>query len=79
MNLTTYQMAKLLIYLIGTRPLTEKSSSNVPFSRDGKFVDRIGIMADLEAKFSNSGHQRVALVGLGGMGCVQLILTKVIY
>lgn len=44
-------------------------SSNVPFPQDALFVDRKDIMADLEAKISNPlHHQRVALVGLGGMG-----------
>jgi hypothetical protein len=56
-------------YLPASKPLRPEASSNVPFSRDAKFVGRINIIADLEAKFSDFiCHKRVALVGLGGMG-----------
>jgi hypothetical protein len=43
--------------------------SNVPFARDTMFVGRVDVMADLEALFlAPLPHQRVALIGLGGMG-----------
>jgi hypothetical protein len=43
--------------------------STVPFARDTMFVGRIDVMADLEALFlAPLSHQRVALIGLGGMG-----------
>jgi hypothetical protein len=43
--------------------------STVPFARDPMFVGRVDVMANLEALFlAPLLHQRVALVGLGGMG-----------
>jgi hypothetical protein len=43
--------------------------STVPFARDTMFVSRVDVMADLEALFlAPLPHQRVALIGLGGMG-----------
>jgi hypothetical protein len=43
--------------------------STVPFARDTMFVGRVDVMADLEALFlAPLPHQRVALIGLGGMG-----------
>ena len=43
--------------------------STVPFARDTMFVGRVDIMVDLEAIFlAPLPHQRVALIGLGGMG-----------
>ena len=46
-----------------------EASSTVPFTRDTMFVGRDIIMAALEAKYSAPIlHQRVALVGLGGIG-----------
>jgi hypothetical protein len=43
--------------------------STVPFARDNMFVSRVDVMADLEGLSpAPLLHQRVALVGLGGMG-----------
>jgi hypothetical protein len=43
--------------------------STVPFARDTMFVSQVDVMADLEAIFlAPVPHQRVALIGLGGMG-----------
>jgi hypothetical protein len=43
--------------------------STMPFARDTMFVGRVDVIADLEAIFLASlPHQRVALIGLGGMG-----------
>ena len=51
--------------------------STVPFARDVDFVARVEVMADLEAKFSTPlRHQRVALVGIGGMGWAPYIDNK---
>ncbi len=53
--------------LVSSRVRLE-ASSTVPFARDTMFVDRVD-MADLEAIFlAPVPHQRVALIGLGGMG-----------
>jgi hypothetical protein len=43
--------------------------SNVPFNRDLDFVGRQDILLALESRFSpQESHQRVVLVGLGGVG-----------
>ena len=44
-----------------------KRLSNVPFRRDGDFVDRGNLMEDVKAKLSPPAG-RAALVGLGGAG-----------
>jgi len=50
-------------------PARLEALSTVPFARDAEFVVRVDVMTDLEAKFSVPlRHQRVALIGLGGMG-----------
>lgn len=55
--------------ILASSPVRLETSSTVPFARDTMFVGRVDVMADLEAKFSAPvPHQRVALIGLGGMG-----------
>jgi hypothetical protein len=55
--------------ILVSSPARLEALSTVPFARDTDFVGRVDVMADLEAKFSAPrGHQRVALIGLGGMG-----------
>jgi hypothetical protein len=55
--------------ILVSSPTRLKASSTVPFARDTMFVGRVDVMEELEAKFSAPlPHQRVALVGLGGMG-----------
>ena len=47
----------------------QEALSTVPFARDTMFIGRVNVMADLEAIFlAPLPHQRVALIGLGGMG-----------
>jgi hypothetical protein len=47
----------------------EAPKSTVPFDKDRKFVGRQDIFNALGSQFSKVGsHNRVALVGLGGVG-----------
>lgn len=55
--------------ILVSSPARLEALSTVPFARDTDFVVRADVMADLEAKFSAPlRHQRIALIGLGGMG-----------
>jgi hypothetical protein len=46
-------------------------SSTVPFERDPDFVGRQHILMELDSRFSpQESHNRVVLVGLGGVGYV---------
>ncbi|KAH7013380.1 hypothetical protein EDB80DRAFT_369920 [Ilyonectria destructans] len=56
-------------------PSTRKSCFCVPFSTNKRFVGRNKILWTLqESLFSSHTHQRVALVGLGGIGKTQVAL-----
>jgi hypothetical protein len=54
-----------------TSPRTQEPFSTVPFSPDVDFVDRPEILAWISDKCTRGGG-RAALVGLGGVGCVDL-------
>jgi hypothetical protein len=50
-------------------------ASTVPFDRDTKFVGRQDVLQALESKLSPAdSHNRVVLVGLGGVGYVSFVL-----
>ncbi len=52
--------------------------STVPFARDSDFIGRQDVMAILDAKLKPlASHERVALVGLGGVG--QATLNILLY
>lgn len=53
---------------LGQQPLVPNRSSTVPFRRDRDFVHR-NILHDIHTKCSEPAS-RLALVGLGGVGCV---------
>jgi hypothetical protein len=46
----------------------------IPYSQNDKFTGRESVSAQLTRLLSKSGHQRVALYGLGGAGYVPVLV-----
>ena len=79
-NLTYYQAARagrlnLGEYLHTTRSRSPQPESRkvflVPFERDDDYVDRAGIIGELDER--RKLHRRVSLAGIGGVGWVPMV------
>ena len=53
---------------------TYKGLRVIPYSQNDKFTGRKSVCAQLRRLLSKGGHQRVALYGLGGVGCVPVLV-----
>jgi hypothetical protein len=64
-------------YIHQTAP--NKGFRMIPYSQNDKFTGREGVSAQLMRLLSKSGHQRVAVYGLGGAGYVPVLYGRLIF
>jgi hypothetical protein len=69
MSIEVMLIANILWHALGLLQRNRAPISTVPFNRDRKFIGRRDILRALESQLSRAdSHNRVVLVGLGGVG-----------